>query len=281
MLINVPKKLVQCTISKVEQVAPPEKVLELARLLKQWLPEKKKPDDSDKNKKADEKNEPDNNGRPRRGGGSPTKRRKKEKAAEKLSERWERASPNAVQSRALLKQAAQLGELLSSVAETDDMRDKYRRVWTELTYLLKVATDQNPKPEEVATFQEKAKAWGNVYVECFGGTAVTAYVHLLVAHVHQYLAAYRSFGKFGNWAAEGIHSPLKRWLLNLSPRAGGRQSRGVAFWAMRRYVLAKKFSVFDKPTKRQPNQTQHDIRQRQRMQLLRAARKAARSSQTL
>ena len=90
-----------------------------------------------------------------------------------------------------------------------------------------------------------------------------------------------SFGKFGNWAAEGIHSPIKRWVLHCSPRAGGKRPRGVAYYAMRMYVLRKKLSAHSKRIRRTPRPEPRYVKQRLRAKLRRqAAKAAARSAQS-
>lgn len=175
----------------------------------------------------------------------------------------------------LLDKADQFGHILASVAENGDMSSNYQQVWSGLGKVMAVAIDPAPKEEAISNFKENARKWGQVYVTCFGGRAMTTYIHLLVAHVHQYLAEYGSFGKFGNWAAEGIHSPIKRWILSRSPRAGGRGSHGVAFYAMRHHVLKRHFQRAAKHSRRLLSDRRRDIRQRLQAKARRAAKKLA------
>ncbi len=85
----------------------------------------------------------------------------------------------------------------------------YRQMWNEAARLLAIVVAYKPSEEQIRTFKDDARAWGKLYVSCFSGNDVTSYIHVFGCHVHQFLEEYKSIGKFGNWAAEGLHSEVK------------------------------------------------------------------------
>ena len=89
------------------------------------------------------------------------------------------------------------------------------------------------------------KSWGLKFVSLFD--CVTPYIHLFVAHSPQYLRHYGSLGRFGNWAAEGLHSTVKYVVLHNSPRAGGKGQQGVSFYAMQWILMDRHLeSILDR-----------------------------------
>lgn len=112
------------------------------------------------------------------------------------------------------------------------------QVWKQLQYIMRIVVKYEPTQEECSTFSSKATQWGNLYIKCFGAPAVTPYIHILCAHVGSFLEQYGSIGKFGNWAAEGLHSEVKYTVLHNSPRSGGGVSnKGPAFYALKEHCL--------------------------------------------
>jgi len=130
-----------------------------------------------------------------------------------------------------------MGDLLAEATEHEELRVKGRQMWVELAALMEIACAYTPTAEQIRNHEERARRWGLLYVECFSAADVTTYIHLFVSHVHQFLHEYNSFGKFGNWAAEGLHSAVKYTVLHNSPRAGGTGSNAPAYYALRSHLL--------------------------------------------
>lgn len=130
-----------------------------------------------------------------------------------------------------------MGDLLAEATEHEELRIKGRQLWVELAALMEVACAYAPTAEEINSHEERAKRWGLLFLECFSAADVTTYIHLFICHVHQFLHEYRSFGKFGNWAAEGLHSAVKYTVLHNSPRAGGKGAKAPAYYALKSHLI--------------------------------------------
>lgn len=169
-----------------------------------------------------------------------TSKKKKKSKKLTLSERWEKSSPTGVVARKILDHSSKFGELLARTTSDEVRSHEFKTVWENYSKLMQVAIKYKPTQDECATFGDAARDWGKLFVKCFGGALVTPYVHIFSVHVATFLEKYGSLGKFGNWAAEGLHSEVKYTVLNNSPRSGGGASNlGPAYYALKTRVLSE------------------------------------------
>lgn len=144
-----------------------------------------------------------------------------------------------VNAKKLLDNALKFAELLQEVNIDDEVCQDYSSVWSKLQELMVTVLAYTPTPAQIQEFQHAAVEWGNLFQRAFGAADVTPYIHILCAHVHQFVSKYGSIAKFGNWGAEGLHSEVKFTILHNSPRSGGVANKGPAYYALKTHVLNK------------------------------------------
>ncbi len=148
-------------------------------------------------------------------------------------------SPNGVQASNILRAAAEIGHLLEVVNQHKEKKD-YVKLWTDTADLLSVIEAYRPSDIAINGFRQQAVNWGNLFVLCFSAEEATTYIHIVGEHLHEFLTEHRSIGKFGNWAAEGLHSEIKYTVHHHSPRSGGRGRDAPAYYALRESLLQRK-----------------------------------------
>lgn len=117
--------------------------------------------------------------------------------------------------------------------------ERYLNVWMAAKDVLDIVLDFEPSRRDIDNFKELAYKFGSLYEKVFGRPDVTPYIHLLTRHTHKTLAIYGSIGKFGNWAAESLHSEVKSTVLNNSPRSGGgARNLGPAKYALQSHRIS-------------------------------------------